>query len=135
MARAVEVPAQALRETLLGMGFVSVPAPGFEEVFERSHDKDRRYVIRVFSTISKGAESARAIGEDAIRIVAVYRPSPIFEATRGVAVFKGKRVFRAGSVEGVLERLRERCREAYVRCNECVREDQAKTARSGGRAA
>ena len=111
-SRYVEVPASALRERFAGAGFVLAPGVG-EEVYERVYEKDPRFVIRIFSSLSRGdAESARGCGEDAIRVVAVFRPDP-GDLRRGVGIWKGPRVYRTGSVEKVLDRTIERARDAY----------------------
>ncbi len=117
-ARFVEVPAAAIRERLVAAGFRLIDAPGGEEVYERAHDKDARYTVKVYSSIQRGAAEVRDCGTDAIRVVALYTdtrfrwpgvPAPIFKATR---------VHRAGSVEAVLDRMIERAREAYAAINQ-----------------
>lgn len=108
----VEVPAERIRETLLKAGFrLMDPAGGYigsgEEVYFRAHDKDTTYAIKVYSSIQHGRRSARGVGQDAIRVVVVK--------WRGqwVGIWKGKRIHRTGTVDGVLERMIERAREAY----------------------
>ena len=116
-AQFVQVPAAAIRERRVAAGFRLIDAPGGEEVYERAHDKDTRYTVKVYSSIQRGAAEARDCGTDAIRVVALYTdtrfrwpgvPEPIFKATR---------VHRAGSVEAVLDRMIDRAREAYAAIN------------------
>jgi hypothetical protein len=115
-AQYVEVPAESIRGALLGAGFVlcAVPSGGAtEEVFYLLHKKDPRYQVRVYSSLSSGAKSARGRGRDAIRVVV------LFDGPNGrrVPLWKGKRVHRCGSVEAVVERMLERAREGYAHIN------------------
>jgi len=118
MSRFVQVPAAAIRDLLAAAGFRLVPATHGEEVYERAHDRDSAYVVRVYSSIQRGADDARGCGEDAIRVVALYTDSKFHWPARVIPIFKATRVFRTGSVEGVLDRVIERAREAYAKCNE-----------------
>jgi len=119
MARGfVPVPAAAIRSRLAGAGFLLVPGTRGEEVYERPHDRDARYVVRVYSSIQRGEEEARDCGEDAIRVVALFVDGKYYSPPRTVPIFKATRVHRTGTVDGVLDRLIERAREAYKACNE-----------------
>lgn len=110
----VSVPAAAIRERLAAAGFKLLPAARGEEVYERRHDKDSRYTVKVYSSIQRGASEARGRGTDAIRVVALFKNT----GWNGFkCIHKAKRVHRSGSVEGVLERMIERAREAYGYCN------------------
>ena len=116
MGTFVEVPATAIRERLVSLGFKQVVGVrGREEVFERAHHKDARYTVRVYTTIPTGAGVARACGADAIRIVALFTPA---QGADPRGVYKATRTFRTGTVEGVLDRMQERLREAYGFINE-----------------
>ncbi len=110
----VDVPAAAIRERLAAAGFLCLQADSFgEEVYERSHDKDRRYTIKVYSSIPRRALTVRKCGKDAIRVVALLTtPSKVYP------IFKSARVYRTGTVEAVLDRMIERAREAYKTCGE-----------------
>ena len=109
-SRFVEVPASAIRERLVGAGF-RLLASGGEEVYERAHDKDPRYTIKVYSSIQRGV--IRGCGADAIRVVALLTtPGKVYP------IFKSARVYRTGTVEAVLERMIERARQAYATCSE-----------------
>jgi hypothetical protein len=103
----VEVPGEVLRGALLAAGFSLVPRAG-EEVFIRPHARDPRYAVRVYTTLSSAAESARGCGEDAIRVVVTF-DGP--DGTRGI--WKSRPVHRTGTVEGVVERTLARMRDGY----------------------
>lgn len=112
-SRFVEVPAAAIQERLAAAGFRLVPATRGEEVYERAHDKDARYTVKVYSSVVRGATEARSCGADAIRVVALFTPRD-----KTYPIFKSTRVYRTGTVAGVLDRMVERMREAYARCNQ-----------------
>ena len=116
-ARFVAVPATTIRERLAAAGFRLLPATSGEEVYERAHDKDARYTIKVYSSIQRGAEEVRDCGADAIRVVAIFADSKFHWPAREVPIFKATRVHRAGTVEAVLDRMIERAREAYAAIN------------------
>jgi hypothetical protein len=110
-SRFVEVPASAIRERLAAAGFELMEATYGEEVYLRVHDKDDRYAIKVYSSILR--DRVAGCGADAIRVVALFQPRD-----KVYPIFKSARVYRTGTVAGVLDRMVERAREAYVRCNE-----------------
>jgi hypothetical protein len=120
MGHFVDVPPDAIRARLLAAGFRLAAVPtSREEVYDRAHDRDRRYVVRVYTTIALGA--ARGCGDDAIRVVALFARDALVDSRaidKAVGIFKAKRVHRSGSVEAVLERMMGRAREAYVFCSE-----------------
>ena len=106
----VPVPAEAIRARLVQAGFERLPTrPGTEEVYRRAHDADPRYVVKVYSSIREGAQAARGRGKDAIRVVAVFEDR--------VGIYKAERVYRTGSIEGVLDRMMYRARQAYAFCS------------------
>jgi len=113
----VPVPASALRDRLAAAGFRLLPAAHGEEVYERAHDRDARYTVKVYSSIQRGAAEVRECGEDAIRVVALFADSRFHWPAKIVPIFKATRVHRTGSVEAVLDRMIERAREAYAACN------------------
>lgn len=116
-SRFVEVPAAAIRQRLTAAGFKLLPATYGEEVYERAHDRDPRYTIKVYSSIQRGAREARGCGADAIRVVALLTtPKKVYP------LFKSARVYRTGNVDAVLDRMIERAREAYSFCNNHRRE-------------
>lgn len=119
MSRFVQVPAAAIRERLAAAGFRLTAGPSNEEeVYERSHDRDDRYVVRVYTSIQRGADEARDCGADAIRVVALFKDGKFHYPPKVVPIFKATRVHRTGSVEAVLDRMIERAREAYGVCNQ-----------------
>ena len=123
MSRFVQVPAAAIRERLTAAGFRLVTASIGEEIYVRHHDRDSRYAVKVYSSIMRGAGDVRDCGEDAIRVVAVHYTGSVGpngewlhgDAARGI--YKATRVFRTGTVDGVLDRMIERAREAYAHIN------------------
>lgn len=117
-SRFVSVPAAAIRERLAAAGFRLVEGtPGIEEVYERIHDRDPRYAVRVYSSLTRGSDEVRDVGQDAIRVVALFTDSKFSWPARVSPIFKSARVYRTGTVEGVLERMIDRAREAYSTCN------------------
>jgi len=121
VSRFVQVPAAAIRERLAAAGFRQLDRHG-EEVYVRHHERDKRFAVKVYSSI-KGGEVLGS-GEDAIRVVAVHYTGSV--DTKGEwlhpdsarAITPAMRVFRVGTVEGVLDRMIERARDAYAACNE-----------------
>jgi hypothetical protein len=127
----VNIPPDTLRQALSSAGFTRNPAVrAREEVWDFVHKRDARYIIRVYTTIplvstnpSSGTSSStssstrvRACGNDAIRVVAICaKASP---STEYYGVYKGRRVHRCGSIDGVVSRMLERAREAYRACNQ-----------------
>jgi hypothetical protein len=119
--RFVEVPAELLAKFLESKGFER-GVFGREVVYRRRHDKDPSFVVCVYTSISaNGATQARGLGQDAIRVTAYQELSPDGTSTRGVA--KCQRVYRTGTVQGVLERTYGRMREAYAVCNQRIAGD------------
>lgn len=124
MGTYVEVPADAIRSKLTSAGFKpALETRGYEEVFDRVHDRDKRYMVRVFTSIGRGDAEARAKGTDAIRVIALFfrdayvNPNAYRGQGMHAVVFKAKRVHRSGSVDAVLDRMMERARDAYQFCN------------------
>lgn len=109
----VELSADVLLAFLAAKGFYEAPHRGKSEiVYERAHEHETRFKVIVYTSIRRGAKLARSKGKDAIRVCAIFDDGP---RTYGVA--KLPRVHRTGTVEGVLERVLERAREAYAACN------------------
>lgn len=96
MSRFVQVPVTAIRSRLVGAGFtlVVLGPGGGEEVYERPHNRDARYVIRV-----------RVVSNEGVRIVALFMGM--------VSIFSSTCVFRAGTVDAVLDMMIEQAGEAY----------------------
>lgn len=79
-----------------------------EEVWERPTN-DPRIRIRVYTTIT--GSQVRSMGEDAIRVAAIYKQG---DATQGL--IKQRRVNRTGVIKDIVERTRERMRDAWKAC-------------------
>lgn len=131
MSRYVEVPRARLEAALDAAGFKVDPEARGELTYFRTHDRDHRLTVKVLTSVPLGGGRARACGEDAIRVLALFtwrhRKGDGYEyRTKSLASF---RVFRVTSVEGVLERLLERARDAWRVCNKFVREDMEKRGR------
>lgn len=115
MSRAVTVPSEALEEFLRGKGFTRGEVRG-EVVYDRKHHACPHTIIRVNTTIpAGGAVVARGVGKDSIKAFAFWQDG---RESRGVA--STVRVFRTGTVEGVLERIEERLREVYIVANRFI---------------
>jgi hypothetical protein len=125
MSTFVEVPAALIREKLKAAGFkLASPERGsHEETWIRSHDRNPRYVIKVYTSLTAGAQSTRDCGTDAIRVVAL---EAAYDQTRWPGrwfpIFKGRRVHRTGSPEAVVDRMMDRAREAYAAINEHLKQ-------------
>lgn len=125
-SRYVAVPAHAIRSRLLSAGFTLLPGSG-EEVYERRHARHKDFAVKVYTSLPRGGESVRGCGEDAIRVVAIryYAWSPGNSGHHQRLLAHGleseARVYRTGTVEGVLERMIERARDAYGFINEVLR--------------
>lgn len=126
MSRYVEVPADAIRARLAEAGFKRIVQSGREEVYERRHDRNPLYAVKVYSSIAADAAAARGCGEDAIRVVAVRYPSETSRPMEARAIMGSIKVLRTAPeklasekrVTHVLDRMIERAREAYAVCNE-----------------
>ncbi len=122
--RFVQVPASAIFVFLESKGFTQAPMgkQSFKEVvYERPHHKDSRYKVLVYTSVSTGNSAARQLGKDAIRVVALFEqggPNHVGQVYSEAR--KQKRIFRTGTVEGVLERMLERMREAYAKCGDAI---------------
>lgn len=117
--RFVEVPAERLESFLRSKGFER-KVQFREIVYERKHEKDPSYVVKVYTSIRESSTFARPKGADAIRVCAIQIVH--FGKTRGVA--RLPKVLRTGSVDDVLARVLERMRTAYARCNEAIKRDR-----------
>lgn len=112
MPRAVTVPAEAIIEFLTKRGFTErTISRGNEIVYERPHKVDSRFKVLVYTSVRRGATRASGVGQDAIRVCAIYE-----DGTSSRGICKLPRVHRTGTVDLVLARMLERMREAYQRC-------------------
>lgn len=83
-----------------------------EVVYTRAH-RDSRYTIKVYSSLTVGADQTRDVGADAIRVCLVFT-APTGK-TYGVG--KATRVNRVGTPEAVLDRTIVRAREMWALAN------------------
>lgn len=96
MAPLEQVTAEVIRQRLFGAGFARTDATRYE----RRHDRDASYAVRVH------------VAPTLVRVVAVQY---VGQGER--EVFQGAGVDRLGSAETVLDRMIERAREAYAAIN------------------
>lgn len=124
MAKYVDVPATAIEQKLASMGFERGSFKG-EVTYSRKHAHCQHTRITVYTTLPLKGGDARGCGEDAIRVIAFYEREGSEDGRRGFkkCLAKPSRVFRAGTVEGVLERLYIRAREAYAAANEFLQDE------------
>lgn len=118
-SRYVAVPAEAIEKKLADMGFVRGSFGG-EVTFSLVHKRCKHITITVYTSLPVRGSEVRGVGEDAIRVTAVYK-KPWRGRDFVRVVHRATRVHRTGSVEGVLQRLYERAREAYAACNESLK--------------
>lgn len=120
----VEVPAADFEARLQAAGFTR-EIQGSEVVYRRVHARCQHLSVKIYTSLPANGGDVRACGSDAIRVVAVFEKAGT-EARRAIsfAIYKGKRVHRAGSIEAVLTRTIDRAREAYAACNEFCKGDR-----------
>lgn len=78
-------------------------------------------VVKVWTSLSASGGDSRAVGKDSIKVSAAYESDLPWRGKTNFGIYKGKRVFRTGTEEAVIDRLYERMREAYVFTNEWLR--------------
>lgn len=121
--RFVEVPRNRLVDFLIAMGFTErVGGTGTELVYVRCHEKDPELVVNVYTSIAKSASVVRECGADAIRVTLVGK-----QRGSTIGIWKAKKILRTGTVERVLQRVRERAREAYQVANRMRQRERCKT--------
>jgi hypothetical protein len=113
----VQIPREALEAKLQSMGFTRDDVRG-EVTYSRPHHLNRNLRVVVYTSCGEFSQQARDKDADAIRIVGLltWRRRDE-EVDRRKAVFKAK-ILRVNSVEGVLQRVHEKAREAYAALNE-----------------
>lgn len=79
-----------------------------EIVFSRSHERDSRLKIKIYTSIPSGSAMTRDSGKDAIRICLT-----LTKGDREIGVGKSKRVNRTGSPEDVVKRAVDRARDMW----------------------
>jgi hypothetical protein len=133
-SRSVIVPAEAIHARLRAAGFVE-GRHGGEVIYARQHARCTHLSVIVYTTLPARGGDTRGLGEDAIRIVAMFeRLTPGRDRPYTKLVAKTARVFRTGSTEAVMERTIERAREAYAECNEFFKRGECfECCKKGGR--
>lgn len=123
-----EVNAELLNQFLASKGFTQTII-GNEIVYIRRHHLNSKLVVRVYTSLPSNGVRARECGADAIRVVAILEGK---DKTYGIGKFP--RLYRQAPVEMsapdkhkyLFDRLLERMRSAYARCNEWLREQKSK---------
>lgn len=121
--RYVAVPASEIEGFLQSKGFHRTTHCN-EIVYVRKHSKDPRVQVKVYTSIREGSTAVRRNGADAIKVAAVYD-----DGRRSFGVGKFPRILRTGSTKAVLDRMLQRMRQAYSRCNEWVAQNPAMMSR------
>lgn len=118
--------AQHILRVVLDAGFAEAAVEGRgikERVFYRVVDQIPGVRVQVYTSIEGFGDAAavREVGEDAIRVCAVYRDGE--KSDHGLV--SATRIHRTGTIEAIRERLYVRMREAYggalkvPRCDRC----------------
>lgn len=97
---------QALEEK----GFTQDPEAVGELVYSFQHKLDPTMYVKVYTSLPLAGGNGRSAGADAIRVILIFKND---RTNRSGKLHTTKRVFRAGTEEGVIERTLERAREAY----------------------
>ena len=114
MNRYVEVDRTAFIEALESKGFTPDPEAYGELVYVRQHHRDPTMYVKIFTSMPLHAGDARGKGEDAIRVLLIFK-NP--KTNKGGCLYKAARVYRTGSQDAVIARTFERAREAYGEAN------------------
>jgi hypothetical protein len=129
-SRFVQIDSDLLETFLKGCGFSRI-VQGREIVYVRANGHCPAVRVKVYTSIAVGEKVARECGADAIRVTAAYegqrpiRPWPGRPPSTNFAIFKGQKILRTGTPDGVIERLHERMREAYIHTNGWIRDHWA----------
>lgn len=122
-SRFVAVPAEAIEKRLVEAGFEK-GVMGSEIVYRLHHKKCKHLVVCIYTSVSVDGTTARGCGEDAIRVTGIYERQKADGSWFRMGICKPQRVFRTGTVDGVIERMIVRAREAYAACIEHVKDPQ-----------
>jgi len=126
--RSITIPAATMTAAFEKLGFTK-GVSGHEIVFTRTHHRCKHLTVTVFSTLSDYEDVSRGVGDDAIKITAVYKRQRKGKRPYTNVVCKTSRVYRTAPrdlpvdkrVQAVIDRALERAREAYAACNEYCR--------------
>ena len=117
------IPSYVLHDFLECMGFTKALAGG-EVVYERINHNLPSLVVKVYTSAKKGSATVADRGKDAIRLVLVHRqqgekdqPIRTRPKKKGEKGRASIRVFRTGTTESILNRVRDRARELYAAAN------------------
>ena len=102
--------AESIQHSLRNLGFTPQPSrAGSEEVWGLKVHNDK-FKILVYTSIetNNGHSSCRAVGEDAIRVCAIYL---LRDGSVRMGVVKEKRVNRTGTIEDIVSRINGRITE------------------------
>lgn len=102
----VSVPTENLDNLLLARGFTPATV-GSERIYTRTSKTNPALRIVVYSSVRQGEEKARKVGKDAIRVVLLGKTPH-----REWCLAKTTRINRTGTIEGVLDRVWDRIKEA-----------------------
>lgn len=128
-SRYVEVRRETLETYLQSKGFVRGEFRE-EVVYTRNHHINPHVHIRVYTSLStRGHDTARGCGHDAIKVSVFYDNGQ--GKSFGIGSFP--HVYRTGSEEKVVARMYERMVAAYTRANEWVKQNRARAAQAAGR--
>lgn len=113
-SRYTEVNRTAFCSALEAKGFAPDPEARGELVYQFKHKVDPTMFVKVYTSMPLKAGDARACGEDAIRVLLIFKNE---HTGKSGCLHKGSRVYRTGTQEGIIERTLERAREAYAAAN------------------
>jgi len=116
--RFVEVDRNSFIAALEAKGFSRDQEAYGEVVYVRQHHVDPTMFVKVYTSLPQNAGDSRACGQDAIRVLLMFK-NP--KSGKAGCLFKSSRVYRTGSQEKVIERTFERAREAYAEANRRVK--------------
>lgn len=122
-SRAVAVPGDVLEAFLQGKGFARSTWRNEVTYRREVHTCPGVWVV-VYTTLSVGGGQTRGCGQDSIKVATVFE-RPLADPPVRVGLGSEQRVFRTGTVEGVLARMLARMRQAYGealsmrRCRRC----------------
>lgn len=109
----IELPLDRLEMLLCDHGF-EPDRSGNEVTYRRVSRKNSKLSLVVYSSVATGKLSARGCGEDAIRVVLIGDKGPDRRnpKQRYYGGLFTKKILRVNSVEGILERVFQACKEA-----------------------
>ena len=124
----VEVTREDFEAQMTEMGFDRIDVSGTGELVYERKIPNTKFGVRILSSISKHTGVSRDVGADAIRVT-------LWDYNKDKPIKIEKRVHRTGTVEGVLQRTRDRAREIWGECskNKCSCGDGVMVKRKGSR--